>query len=533
MKVVNPKGSNFLKGQSEEGLFGPEKETRMSPELERLAAIGGVDPDLLKRARDREEEERDLRVLDAYNRFESGLYNILADPKSGIMQLRAGDAQSAVFEVNDYFTEEGNRLCDELPDDDCRSRFMDILESRRKTALDAVARHQSQEYQNWKESTAAATIDSVLKGVKLSPDSASLMHGELLLEGAILRLYRSSNLELTQLRLIAAKQSMYAGALETIGANDPISALIMVDSWKEQLGEEYYEQLLEKFKPLARNQSIKQEFYSLRGMDDEQIEAELKDLKDEDMRREISEMLSVDRELRARTDRIAQEEQRNAACRELFKKFVEGVLSTEDILDSGLDAEMRSLWLLIFGRKGEKGSDEALMKVVNGLICDAISEERQIYAAIVGGLGEMDAALLIAMFEFRDNPESRLAINGLREISERGAVVSCEVRDLAAAVRDFLNRVAALIAKGEPFSVTRVRNEVIADHFTKGQGGQKPDGNAREQDFSEVEDSAAERAETNFAPAEDGEDEAADETTDLEKEQVSKKNNEEYSGGKS
>ncbi|GKT14608.1 hypothetical protein ADUPG1_004047, partial [Aduncisulcus paluster] len=76
---------------------------------------------------------------------------------------------------------------------------MDILESRRRTAVDAVARHQSQEYQNWKEATAAATIDSVLKAVNLSPDAASLKHWERLLEGAILRLYRGNNPELLQL----------------------------------------------------------------------------------------------------------------------------------------------------------------------------------------------------------------------------------------------------------------------------------------------------------------------------------------------
>ncbi|WP_203544793.1 hypothetical protein [Desulfovibrio sp. JC010] len=468
MKVVNSKGGNFLKGLDEDGLFGSEREPSMSPQMESLRSLEKVEPELLQRARDREEEERDLRVLDAYNSFEAGLQEILANPEYGVMQLRAGDAQSAVFEVNDYFTEEGGSLRDELPDDECRTRFMDILESRRRTAIDTVARHQSQEYQNWKESTAAATIDSVLKAVNLSPDAASLMHGEALLEGAIMRLYRGSNPELLQLRLITAKQAMYAGALETIGGKDPVSALIMTDSWKEQLGEANYERLRGLFEPLARNQSMKQEFYFLRNMDDEQIEAELHDLKDDDMRRELAEMLIADRQLRERAERNAAEERINMACRVLFKRFVDGVLSSEDILDSGLDAEMRSLWMHIFSCKGEKGSEDVLIKVVEAVINDEISEEYQIYAAIVQGLAEADASLLAALFTFKDNPEARLMVNGLREIGERSTTASDDRRDHAAAIRDFLQRVAVMLSKGETFSVTKVRNEVIADHFKNG-----------------------------------------------------------------
>ncbi|WP_321401185.1 hypothetical protein [Maridesulfovibrio sp.] len=468
MKVVNSKVGNFLKGQSDEGLLGSEKEPGMSPELKKLAAREGVDPVLVQRARDREEEERDLRVLDAYNSFESGLQEILLDPESGLMLLRAGEAQSAVFKVNDYFTEEGGRLRDELPDDECRTRFMDILESRRRTAVDAVARHQSQEYQNWKESTAAKTIDSVLKGVNICPNAASLSYGERLLEGAVLRLYRGSNPELLQLRLITAKQSMYAGALESIGEKDPVSALIMTESWKEQLGAEHYEFLHEMFEPQARNQHMKQEFHLLRNMEDEQLEAELHDLKDDDMRRELAEMIRADRELRRKVEEQAEEERMNLICRELFKRFVDGVLSVEDILDSGLKAELRSMWLGIFSRKGVKGSDEALIKVVAGVIDDEISEEYQIYGAVLDGLGEVDAALLAALFMFKDNPESRLVVNGLREIGARSEAVSADQRDQAAAIRDFIHRVAALIGKGEPFSVIKVCNEIIADHFANG-----------------------------------------------------------------
>lgn len=468
MKIVNSKGSSFLAAKGGEGLFGTEMNPAISPELEKLSVREGVDPELLKRARDREEEERDLRVLDAYNRFESGLQEILADPESGLMELRAGDAQSAVFKVNDYFAEEGGRLRDELPDDECRSRFMDILESRRKTAVDAVARHQSQEYQNWKEMTAAQTIDSVLKTVNLCPDAASLRHGEQLLEGAILRLYRGTNTELLELRLITAKQAMYAGALEAIGMKDPISGLIMVDSWKEQLGEANYERLYEMLEPQARSQHMKLEFHSLRNMPDEQIGAELYDLKDADMRRELKEMIKADRELQERMLQRAEEERISVACRKLFAMFVQGDFSTESILDSGLDAEMRLIWLKIFSRKGERGSDGMLIKVVQGVLTDQISGEQQIYAAMVDGLGEADASMLAALFMLKDNPESRLMVNSLREICERWAGVSSDQRDQAAAIRDFLNRVAVLVSKGEPFSVTKIRNEVIADHFGKG-----------------------------------------------------------------
>ncbi|NDV24196.1 hypothetical protein [Desulfovibrio sp. JC022] len=525
MKIASLKGGNVLTGQGFEGLLGAEKEQMISPELERLSLRESLDPALLQRARDREEEERDLRVLDAYNRFESGLQEILANPESGLMILRAGDAQSAVFKVNDYFAEEGGRLRDALPDDDCRTRFMDILESRRKTAVDTVARHQSQEYQNWKEHTAAETIDSVLKAVNLSPDAASLMHGERLLEGAILRLYRGSNPELLQLRLITAKQAMYAGALEKIGMKDPVSALILCESWKNQLGEGHFERLYGIFEPQARNQHMKQEFHSLRHMDEEQLEAELEDLKDADMRRELSEMLIADRELRQRAELNAEDERTNITFRELFKRFADGNLTVESILDSGLEPEMRSMWLLIFSRKGEKGSDETLLKVVQGVINDEISEEYQIYAAIVDGLGETDVSMLAALFMLKDNPESRLMVNGLLEINERCESVSGDQRDQAAAIRDFMYRVAVLVSKGEPFSVTKVRNEVLADHLGNGQGLKSEPFEDRAQKSSELIESTNDFEETDHVTDEVDE---PDSSIEDETEQLSKKDDEGY-----
>ncbi|WP_320173791.1 hypothetical protein [Maridesulfovibrio sp.] len=519
MKVLNSKGGNFIKGLAADGLFAAEAKEDISPELEKLKALENIEPELLQRARDREEEERDLRVLDAYNRFENGLQDILSNPESGLMELQAGDAQSAVFEVNDYFTEEGGRLRDTLPDDECRTRFMDILESRCKTAVDAVARHQSQEYQNWKEITAAATIDSVLKAVNLSPDAVSLMHGERLLEGAILRLYRGSNPELLQLRLLTAKQAMYAGALETIGIKDSVTALIMCESWKDQLGEGHYGRLHEMLEPLARNQHMKQEFYSLRDMEDDQLEAELEDLKDAEMRRELREMIKADRQLRERALQDGNKERVNLACRILFKRFVEGVLSTEDILDSDLDAEMRSMWLRVFSRKGEKGRDESLIKVLQALINDDLSEEHHIYAAIPDGLGEADASMLATLFMLKDNPESRLMVNCLRDIGERCETVCGDLRDQAAAIRDFLQRVAVLVSKGESFSVTKVRNEVLADHFGKAEV-------KKEQPETKAFDMPVEPEPVNRITDEDGVDEL-EAAEDVEADLLSKKNDEE------
>ncbi|WP_320006780.1 hypothetical protein [Maridesulfovibrio sp.] len=467
MKVGNSKGADFLKGLEADAFLGTAKESGLSPAMEQLTGLEGVDPDLLQRARDREEEERDLHVLDAYNRFELGLQAILRDPETGVMELRAGEAQAGVFVVNDFFAEEGGRLHDELPDDECRVLFMDILESRRKTAVKAVARHQSQEYQNWKERTAAQTIDSVLKAVNISPDASSLMHGEQLLEGAIMRLYRGSNPELLQLRLLSAKQAMYAGALETIGIKDPVSAFIMVESWKEQLGKMQYERLHDILEPLARNQHMKQEFNSLRYMEGEQIDAELADLRDDEMRRELSEMLEADRRFREKTERNFRAERMNIMCRELFKKFLEGQLTAGDILDTGLDPEIRSQWLLIAGSKGEKGSDEMLVSTVQGIIADEVTEEYQIYAAVVDGLCEDDASALAALFILKRSPEIRLMINSLREIGVRFRTYAGDLRDHAAAIRDFLQRVAAKAAKGEQFSITKVRNEVLDDHFVE------------------------------------------------------------------
>ncbi len=468
MKISAGQSGKFLQQHDFNGLLRDDEYKKMSPELESLGKRKDVDSEILQRAYDREDEERDLRVLDAYNRFEAGLQGILTKPETGVMQRKAGAAQSAVFEVNDYFAGEGGRLCDELPDDECRERFMDILASRRQTAINAVAQHQSQQYQNWKERTAAETIDSVLKGVNISPDAASLMHGERLLEGAILRLYRGCSPELLTLRLNAAKQAMYGGAIETIASSDPITALIVAESWKEQLGEQNYVILKEKLEPKARNQSLKMEFYSLRNLEGAALDAELADIVDQEMREELSDMILADRLRQEVQENRAEVERVNNISRELFQKYVQGTLGVEDLVDCGLSGEQRAIWRLIFSNSNEENSDESMLRVVDSIVTQEINEEHQIYISVAEGLDKIDASLLAVLFSLKENPESKLIIKGLEDIAESNLTAGGNTEDHAAAIRDFLHRVVVKVGKGEPFSITSMRNEVVKDHF----GGQ-------------------------------------------------------------
>ncbi len=464
MKISTTEKGDMFRNHIPEGLLSENKFRLHGAALESMISRNGVEPEVFDRASVREDEERDLRVLDAYNRFEDGLQKILSTPEVGVMQRKGGEAQSAVFEVSDYFSKEGGRLCDELPDNECRERFMDILASRRRTAVNAVARYQSQEFQKWKDSTVAQTIDSILKAVSVSPDAALLMHGEQLLEGTILRLYRSSNPEILIAKLSSAKQAMYAGALESIAANDPVTAMIVLEGWKEQIGRDDYEILGERFEPLARNQSLKMEFNSLKDLDGEMLRAELEDIEDPEMREELAQMVAAERrrsrflEERSEIDRI------NMSCRQLFQSHLNSGLSAEKIVDSGLPAELRSRWRLIFGNEGD-GDDSSLLQVVQDIVQENIKEEFQIYAALANGLGKVDASLLAALFELKDNPEAKLMVNALEELAETSEECAADPADLAASIRDFLNRVVSKVGKGELFSITSLRNEVIDDHF--------------------------------------------------------------------
>lgn len=488
MRIASGDNGSFLRNEDYGGLLAKEKGPKISPEIELLSRRSNVDPDIMRRAYDREDEERDLRVLDAYNRFEGGLQEILTTPETGIMFREAGAAQSAVFEVNDYFSGEGGRLCDELPDDECRERFMDILESRRRTAINAVAQHQSQEYQKWKDRTASDTINAVLKAVNISPDAASLMHGEKLLEGAVLRLYRGSDPELLALRLSSAKQAMYGGALESIGASDPVTGLIVLESWREQLGEHNYEQLKEKFGPMARNQSLKMEFASLRNLDDAQLQGELEDIVDQEMREEIYALIMADRKRLEDENKKAAAKRLNMISHGLFQRFAQDMLTVEDIVDSGLSPEKRAIWQLIFSGEQDTGEDRALLDVVESIISTEIGEEYEIYEALARGLGRVDASLLSTLFRLKDNPESRLMVNAFHEIAEANETTGGDEGDHAAALRDFLHRTVVLLSKGDPFSITSLRNDILDDHF----GGRKTTSGSMKAESGEKEQSVSE-----------------------------------------
>ncbi|WP_035074939.1 hypothetical protein, partial [Maridesulfovibrio zosterae] len=461
MKISAGESGRFLNDVDTDGLVIKRKSKMVSPELESLEKRRGVTKEIVQRAYDREDEERDLFVLDAYNRFESGIQELL----NTIMQREAEAAQSSVFEVKDYFMTEGGRIRDELPDDACRELFMDILASRQKTAIKAVAQHQSQEYQSWKERTAAEIVGSVLKSVNISPDAATLMHGERLLEGAVLRLYRGSSKELLAMRLASAKQAMYCGALETIGSRDPITALIVADGWREQLGSHNYEILKEKFEPQARNQSIKMEFHSLRNLEGEELQVELNDIVDQNMRDELADMITADRLSRQQMEEKADKDRINLIFRELFQRYMKGILTVEDIIDSGLSEPHRSMWRSIFSNTASGNEDTVLLNIVKSVVRAEVTNEYQVYAALTQGLGKADASLLATLFNFKDHPESKLIINGLQEISESVIVDGGNDSDHAAAVRDFLHRVVSKVGNGEFFSITSLRNEVIKDYF--------------------------------------------------------------------
>ncbi|MBI9111118.1 hypothetical protein [Maridesulfovibrio ferrireducens] len=437
----------------------------VSPEVELLLSKKDIAPELMKRAHDRQDEERDLRVLDAYNSFEAGLQEILNSPETGVLQRQAGAAQTATNEVNDYFSEEGGKHLDNLPDDEARVRFTALLNSRRKTAINFVAQYQSQEYQNWKDNTARATIDSVLKSVNLSPDYATLVHGENLLEGAVLRLYRGSDPAVLNHRLSSAKQAMYGGAIESIGAKDPVSALLVAVSWKDRLSEETYRRLEEKLKPLAWNQSLKQEFAALRGLSDEEAQANLEEISDPAMQQELVEMFRADKFQQAAMAKKAEEERLNTLNRALFQEYSEGRLTPEIITDSGLPVKFRQRWRLVIERKDTVGEDGPFITAVDGIISRAIAVEYQIYSLMAEGLGAGDTVMLASLFTMRDNPQAKLIMNCLKDLAEVNESAGGDLEDYAAAIRDLLHRVQYLLQKGEVFSITSIRNEVRDDYF--------------------------------------------------------------------
>ncbi|SMF32541.1 hypothetical protein [Desulfovibrio gilichinskyi] len=460
----------FSAKQGRSDILGPDgRSSRVSPEVELLLSRKDIAPELIRRAHDRQDEERDLRVLEAYNSFETGLQEILNSPKTGVMQQQADAAQNATNEVNDYFSEEGGKLLDKLPDDEARSRLTALLNSRRKTAINLVAQHQSQEYQNWKDKTARDTIDSVLKSVNLSPDFATLAHGEHLLEGAVLRLYRGSDPEVLNHRLSSAKQAMFAGAIESIGSKDPISALIVASSWQDRFSEEAYAQLVEKLKPLAWNQNLKQEYASLRGLSDEEVAANIEDIVDPAMQQELVEMLRADKFQQEATAKKAKDARLSILNRNLFQQYSDGSLTPEVITDSGLPVQFRQLWRRVIEREDTSGEDGPFIAVVDGITSHTITAEYQIYSLMAVGLGAGDAAMLATLFGVRDNPQAKLIMNCLKDLAEANQQAGGEVEDYATAIRDLLNRILYLLQKGEVFSITAIRNEVSDDYFGKDQ----------------------------------------------------------------
>ncbi|OEU71255.1 MAG: hypothetical protein BA863_10850 [Desulfovibrio sp. S3730MH75] len=469
MPKVSAGGFGKFAGEPNPGpgivLGGTNGQQKVSPEVELLLGNKEIAPELLKRAHDRQDEERDLRVLDAYNTFEIGLQEILNSPETGVMQRLEGAAQTATSEVNDYFAEEGGKLLDKLPDDEACERFMGILNSRRKTAINIVAQHQSQEYQNWKDKTARDTIDSVLRSVNMSPDRASLEHGERLLEGAVMRLYLGSDPAVLAQRLGSAKQAMFAGAIESIGANDPISALIVAASWKQLFSEEAYAQLVTKLNPFAWNQNLKQEFATLRSLGDEEVEENIKAITDPAMQEELREMLRADKIQQGAMAKKAEDDKLTGLNRALFQQYSEGKLNPEIITDSGLPLIFRQVWRGILERKDRVGGDGPFLTAVNGITSRQVVVEYQIYTMIAGGLGVTDAAMLVALFSMRDAPQAKLIMNSLRDIADAAKLAGSDTEDHGSAVRDLLHRVQYYLQKGEVFSITGIRNEVIDDYF--------------------------------------------------------------------
>lgn len=417
------------------------------------------------RAFQRGEEMRDLHVLEAYSALEEGLRNLLHSPDQGVLGLSDREAQGCTRRVAEYFDTEGEKILADLPDDECKERFADVMGSRRKVAMRTAARHESQEFFKWKERTAQRTVDEVIKSAAADPDPMFLEHGAQFIEGTINRLYRGDSVEVLKRRCLAAVQEMYRGALESIGGNNPLRALSLLEFWKVNFDEETYEELKDSFSPGALRQKVRYEYEDLRFMPPEEARKLIDEIKDEELHAELSAMVGSGMVLREAETAKAEKRELDEVCRQLFEKMEKSELTPDDVLYSALPQNERLLWLAALERSVRPSSDVLFLEMVEAITDGKVESVHEIFLACAGGLSTEKARSCEYLLGLRDRADWRALVNCLAMLAQACKGYDTKPDVSAAVCNDFLSRFKDLEQEGKKLEFGKIVREVIADHF--------------------------------------------------------------------
>jgi hypothetical protein len=417
------------------------------------------------RAAERDDEIRDLHVLEAFAMLEQGLRELLHSPDTGVLSTRDRDAQGCTRRVSEFFDTEGGKILNDLPDEESMARFTDVMSSRRRIAMITAAKHESREFASWKDKTVMKTVEEVIASAAADPDTELLEYGTGVIEGTIRRLYRGESEDVLQSRYIAAVKEMYRGALESVSDSEPLRAVELLDKWKNIFGEELYEELNDSITPAALREKVRDEYADLRFMQPDKAQKIIDTLKDSDLHAELSAMVGTAITFEHAKAKQEENSKLELIYAELFQKLSQSQLTPDQILYSKLSKNERLLWLKILKRSLGEADNSVFVKQIELLSTDNINSSVEIYSACSEGLSARNAKICCWLFSIRDRADWMPVALSLQTLQRECLSHNCDTKATGEIYRDFLFRLKQLIKAGKTPDFILLVHKVLEEHL--------------------------------------------------------------------
>lgn len=425
------------------------------------------------RVSQREDEIRDLYVLEACAQFEEKLRTLLNDSDQGVLVQEDRNAHGCTAKVADFFDTEGEKIKNDLPDEACLLRFSALLANRRTVALITSAEHESREFFKWKNKVVAETVEQAILSAAADPDPKFLEYSSELIEGTVRRLFRGEDEKTLAQRIHAALSRMYKGALESLNSSDPHVAMEFLKQWKVNLDKDDYAELKKSIMPNIFLQKVRKRYEELRFMDSKKAAELIKVIKEKSLRDELSEMVSAGRNMDNQKDAEKIESCILNYGADLFRKLRSKELSPDEILYSDLPSESRLMWLKIINRSFGEADNSVFISTVESITSGNCLDAGKIYAACASGLSVEDAEVCFDILELRKRADWKPIANCISLLKKISRQYAADDEDVCALIRDFNSRLKKACAAEKTPDFTKLSEDLICDHFKIGMTAQK------------------------------------------------------------
>lgn len=220
--------------QSREEL-SPEADTRgrvsVSPEDfgadvgRALGSVSGTIGLIAERQQKQKDEEDANKSLRMFNDFGTELRGHLYDPEAGMYSRKGGDALNVVRNTVEFFDKQAEISSDELENDKQKEAFRAMIDNKRKSTLDGLARYRLAQFNVFKQEMTATTVKGAVEDASNDFNNPQTIdNSKIIIRAAINANSAGRPVETIQDDIDTAISVMHESVIVNMADNNPVGA---------------------------------------------------------------------------------------------------------------------------------------------------------------------------------------------------------------------------------------------------------------------------------------------------------------------